>query len=82
MASKRVDSSSSHREIGSLVVVKQRIESSGGRPAYVVCKLMVVCPGAPVPLQISAVPFVVDGKPVASLRLGGSKIADLIPDPA
>lgn len=79
---KRVDSASSHREIGTLVVIKERVESSGGRPAYVRTRLMVVCPGAPVPLQITAAPFVVDGKPVASLRLAGTKIADLLPDPA
>ena len=77
---KRIDST--HRELGTLVVERQMVPATGSRPAYVRTTLWCVCPGAPVPLQVTASVFVIDGKPVASLRLAGAKIADLIKDPA
>lgn len=77
---KRVDSS--FRELGTLVVKKEMVPATGSRPAYTKVTLWCVCAGAPVPLQVTASSFVIDGKPVASLRLAGSKIADLIQDPA
>jgi hypothetical protein len=75
---KRVDSSNQVEvQIGALILRKELVAATGSRPAYERVTLWCAQAGCVVPLQISAASFVIDGKPVASLRLGGCKLSDV-----